>query len=53
MGNIWFVWPIDCNVKHHILQRIIFLYMPTLNVQTHLKSTVSQIHSAIYCIYPN
>ena len=28
-GNIWFVRPIDCNVKHCIFQSIIFLYTQT------------------------
>ena len=26
VGNLWFVWPIDCNVKHHIFQHINFPY---------------------------
>ena len=27
MGNLWFVCPIDCNIKHHIFQSIYFPYM--------------------------
>ena len=25
-GNVWFVWPIDCDIEHHIFQSINFLY---------------------------
>ena len=39
-GNLWFVYPIDCNAKHHISQSINFPYTQTRNVQTQLKSTV-------------
>ena len=42
--NLCFVWPIDCNVKHHIFQCINFLYMQR-NVQMHLKSTVHTVQS--------
>ena len=36
-GDLWFIWPIDCNVKHHIFSKHKF---PTL----HLKSTVLNKH---------
>ena len=26
-GNLWFEWPIDCTIEHHIFQSINFLYM--------------------------
>ena len=42
MGNLWFVRPIDSNVKHCIFQSINFLYTQHWNVQTHLISTVAR-----------
>ena len=33
-GNLWFVQPIDCNAKHHIIQRHKFPIHATRNVQT-------------------
>ena len=39
MGNLWFVRPIDCNVKHHIFQSINFQYTQQGNAQIQLKST--------------
>ena len=33
MGNLWFVQPIDCNVKHHTLQTINFRYTVECSTQ--------------------
>ena len=48
---VWFVWPIDCNVKHHIFQSINFLYT-TQNcsdtiVQNTLEINCTNEHSII------
>ena len=44
-GNIWFVRPIDCNVKHCIFPKHKLPICATLNVRTHLKSTVYMLIS--------
>ena len=31
LGNLWFVWPIDCNVKHSIFQSTYFPYAQCSN----------------------
>ena len=42
MGNIWFVQPIDCNVKHPHFPKHKFPIHATRNVQTQLKSNVTR-----------
>ena len=63
MGNLWFVRPIDCSVKHLIFQSINFHIHATRNVQAHLKSTVIHltdssewkvlVHETSDCVTPS
>ena len=41
MGDLWFVWPIDCNVKTQHFPKHKFPVHTTRNIQTQLKSTVT------------